>query len=606
MFSWNQNTGDKAICHLYGKVAYMRFELFKIIDNQYVDDFLHGYLFMNTLNYFRGIEGNAAQGDPLEGICGSIPKTQLKQLGIYFDEDVVEAIQGNVSLISNYYGFNHLFCLYQLNIDDENKIVELPSNELCKFNDTGAASKVVDAIDKGLREHELEYGIYGSVFYNNSWINADGPGTRSAFYKESKYSYQKEWRLCLLKNALVDKPFKFYIGDLSDITEVIPLNEFLAEPEKLYEGYSSSSINLEVQNDNFHIFGTIDAVNHLMYAYMIPSTREYIRSDQAQADWHYSKYLQLTDSHQKIDPYLDACMKKYRDLDHMELLVEYRLSIGEWVKATDAFMFFLNEVPESISQNPVRFFFPLHSILMQHKKPSDAGKLYMLATNKYGLPDETKLVMQSDVLLGLGFYDQTLPLLHQMKETYSDPILDYYLAVSYLHVLEFEKSHQYLSIYEQYFSHSPQNANNISRLRTIINCLFNEEQLQYDEYSAAFPQIEWDPQWERMLTETQTTEVFLGVDILYGIEKTKKWKLLDKFKKIIVCPLTIAEMINIYTQSGDPTLFNIIINLSYYPHLEVKSPELKYYLALDISQNDVPSFIKMEQALQLQETQQNE
>ena len=58
----------------------------------YVNDFIHGDLFMNTLSYFRRIENNCAQGDQLEGVCGSIRKDQLKQLGIYFDKGVQNAI----------------------------------------------------------------------------------------------------------------------------------------------------------------------------------------------------------------------------------------------------------------------------------------------------------------------------------------------------------------------------------------------------------------------------------------------------------------------------------------------------------------------------------
>ena len=87
----------------------MRFEFYKIMDSRYVNDFIAGNLYMNTLNYFRSIEGNVAQGDPLEGVCGSVRKDQLKQFGIDFDENLTNAIIGNVSLISDYYGLNNLF-----------------------------------------------------------------------------------------------------------------------------------------------------------------------------------------------------------------------------------------------------------------------------------------------------------------------------------------------------------------------------------------------------------------------------------------------------------------------------------------------------------------
>ena len=298
-------------------------------------------------------------------------------------------------------------------IDDEKKVVERPRKELCQFNDQGQASKVVvrikdterflkqiaEAVEKGLQSHEIEYRIYGGVTYSNAWANADGLGTRSAFHKEPSYAYQSEWRLCLLRNALVDKAFSFFIGDLSDITESMCLEQFLEHPEAPYPGYSAAIQKLGVSDDGFHIFGSINAVNHLMYSYMTPPGNTPTRSDQAQADWHYTKYLQLNGEADKIDAYLDTRMREFRDFDHLELLVQYRLSVGEWVKATDAFMFFIKEEPSVISTAPVRFFFPLHTILMQNKEAADAGKLYKIATEKYRIPDDMELTMQSDVLL---------------------------------------------------------------------------------------------------------------------------------------------------------------------------------------------------------------
>lgn len=321
----------------------MRYELYKILSKEYVDDFIAGNLYMNTINFFRQIEGNAAQGDPLEGICGSIRKDQLKQFGINFDENLTEAIIGNVSLISDYYGLNNLFCLYRLLIDDEKKTVECPKDELRKFNDQGANDKVVirikdtdeflnrlsAAVEDGIHAHEIEYGIFGGVTYSNAWSNADGPGTRSAFHKELKYEYQSEWRLCLLRSALIDQAFIFSIGDLSDITEIISLEQFLEHPENSYPGYSAVERNITTTDDKFRIFGSINAINHLMYSYMAPAGNAPAGSDQSQADWHYTKYLQLLGKTEEIDAYLETQMKQFRDFDHLELLVQYRLSTGE-------------------------------------------------------------------------------------------------------------------------------------------------------------------------------------------------------------------------------------------------------------------------------------
>ena len=121
----------------------MRFELYKILDSKYVDDLLNGKLYMNPLDFFRKIEGNDAQQDPFEGTCGVVCKEQLKQYGINFDSGLMGVIKGNVSLISDYFGLNNLFCLYRLLIDDDDKIIYTPSETLREFNTSGESEKVV-------------------------------------------------------------------------------------------------------------------------------------------------------------------------------------------------------------------------------------------------------------------------------------------------------------------------------------------------------------------------------------------------------------------------------------------------------------------------------
>ena len=84
----------------------MRYEYFKIIDPAFVQSLLDGNLYMNSLNYFRTLEegaqkeGNKAQTDPLEGVCGTIPKNRLRQVGFHFNEDLLEVMGNHVLLLS--------------------------------------------------------------------------------------------------------------------------------------------------------------------------------------------------------------------------------------------------------------------------------------------------------------------------------------------------------------------------------------------------------------------------------------------------------------------------------------------------------------------------
>jgi len=93
----------------------MRYEYFKIIDTTFVQSLLEGNLYMNTLNYFRKLEGaaqkeeNKAQKDPMEGVCGTVPKNCLRQFGFHFSKDLLDVMGDHVPLLSDNYGYNNVF-----------------------------------------------------------------------------------------------------------------------------------------------------------------------------------------------------------------------------------------------------------------------------------------------------------------------------------------------------------------------------------------------------------------------------------------------------------------------------------------------------------------
>jgi hypothetical protein len=244
----------------------MRYEYFKIIDPAFVQSLLDGNLYMNSLSYFRTLEegaqkeGNKAQKDPMEGVCGTIPKNRLRQVGFHFSEDLLEVMGNHVPLLSENYGYNNLFCLYRLQIDEDAKTIQQPSRQLVNFNDKDNAQKVVirfrdseeflrrleTALQTALTGQALEYAIYGGVTYENAWTSADGPGTRSAFHKDSSYAYQEEWRLCILRREWVDEAVSFPVGDLKELCEVISLEQFI---NHLAQHYGFETSLLDITND---------------------------------------------------------------------------------------------------------------------------------------------------------------------------------------------------------------------------------------------------------------------------------------------------------------------------------------------------------------------
>lgn len=602
----------------------MRYEYFKIIDPAFVQSLLDGNLYMNSLSYFRTLEdgaqkeGNKAQKDPMEGICGTIPKNRLRQIGFHFSEDLLDVMGDHVPLLSDNYGYNNLFCLYRLQIDEDAKTIQRPSRQLVDFNDKDKAQKVVirfrdseeflrrleTALQTALTEQGLEYAIYGGVTYGNAWTSADGPGTRSAFHKDSSYAYQEEWRLCILRREWVDEAISFPVGNLEKLCEVISLEQFLNHLDQIYPGYTLVEHTGGHSLEMYRMFGKINATSRLMYSYMPQMLQKPTRSDEAEADWHYTQFLNLSDRQQEIDPYLEERLRHYKDLDHMELLAQYRLSQERWVEATDAFAYILQNVPEEIKKNPARFFFQLHTILLQHQEPADAARFLEVAVSQYKLPEELKRIMQSDCLMALGFYDQAIRLFKEMQQESPEPILEYDLAVSAFHLLHFEEAAEHLQAYMQYFSQSHMVAHKTNDLHKLIECFRTHTPLEEISREHPFLGLTWTKQTEDALQKAQASGkgVYLGIDALYQLEIAQKWDLVADISSIMVIPLTIARLIELYKDTGAPVFFQIIEHLAAMENVIVQSPDLKLYLVIDIKFPGLPPHYKMEQALMVQES----
>lgn len=602
----------------------MRYEYFKIIDPAFVQSLLDGNLYMNSLSYFRTLEdgaqeeGNKAQKDPLEGVCGTIPKNRLRQVGFHFSEDLLDVMGDHVTLLSDDYGYNNLFCLYRLQIDEDAKTIQRPSSQLVDFNDKDKAPKVVvrfrdseeflrrleTALQTALTEQGLEYAIYGGVTYGNAWTSADGPGTRSAFHKDSSYAYQEEWRLCILRREWVDEAISFPVGNLAELCEVISLDQFLNHLDQLYPGYTLVEHAGDRSPEMYRMFGKINATSRLMYAYMPQMVQKPTRSDEAEADWHYTQFLNLSDRQQEIDPYLEERLRHYKDLDHMELLAQYRLSQDRWVKATDAFAYILQNAPEKIKEAPARFFFQLHTILLQHQEPADAAKFLEIAVSRYELPEELERIMRGDCLMALGFHDQVADLFRELQQGSPDPILEYDLAVSTFHLLRFEEAAEHLQVFTQYFSQSHTAAHKADDLHRLIECFKTHTPLEEISSEHPFIGLTWTKQTEDALQAARASGkgMYLGIDALYQLEIAQKWDLVADISSIMVIPLTVARLIELYKDTGAPVFFRIIEHLAAMENVIIRSPDLKLYLVMDIKFPELPPHYKMEQALMVQES----
>ena len=354
--------------------------------------------------------------------------------------------------------------------------------------------------------------------------------------------------------------------------------------------------------ETYRMFGKINAVSRFMYAYMPQAPQKFLRSDEAEADWHYMKFLDLSDRQQEIDPYLEERLRYYKDLDHMELLAQYRLSQGRWVESTDAFDYIFKNAQERIEEEPARFFFQLHTILLQHQEPADAAKFLEIAVSKYELPEELERIMRSDCLIALGFYDQAVDLFEKLQRELPDPILEYDLAVSTFYLLRFEEAAKHLHNFTQYFSQSHTVARKADNLNKLIECFTTHTPLEETSKEHPFLGLTWTKQIEDTLQKAQDSkkEIYLGIDALYQLEIAQKWGLVVGSPSITVTPMTIVRLVELYENTGTPVFYQIIERLAALENLTVKSPNLDVYLAIDEEYSELPPHYKMERALAIQ------
>ena len=103
-------------------------------------------------------------------------------------------------------------------------------------------------------------------------------------------------------------------------------------------------------------------------------------------------------------------------------------------------------------------------------------------------------------------------------------------------------------------------------------------------------------------TQASDKGLYLGIDALYQLEIEQKWDLVANIPSIMVIPLTIARLMELYKDTGAVVFYRVIERLAAMKNVSIQSPDLKLYLAMDIKYPELPPHYKMEQALMAQES----
>lgn len=188
------------------------------------DLFNNGTIYLNTVQYFRGIEDNNLRGDDYEGasrVINSLPgsfkipgiEKEINYKTIHLKESY-ETVLGNI------------FCLYCIssygfpNISDfkiDEKVLDFGPYCIL-INDVGY---FLDSIETELKKNKFEFEHGFVKYYDKKKINKE----LYLFEKPNEFEYQKEFRIYVYQTELT--PISIKIGSLEGKAEIFRTEDIL-------------------------------------------------------------------------------------------------------------------------------------------------------------------------------------------------------------------------------------------------------------------------------------------------------------------------------------------------------------------------------------------
>ncbi|MBR3875152.1 MAG: hypothetical protein IKJ25_00050 [Clostridia bacterium] len=214
----------------------------------YGDDFVKGKLYLNSLEYYRGIESvinktaverNTAINDYREGAVASVNVNDLHKFNINWEKEITDNIVGNVYLLSEILKYVKVLCFYAFKYDKDTHIALAPSKKIYTFganeaiiitNTNEFLERVKSALDK--RKTKIIAANHKFVDYYD-----DDETTKilGAFNKTADFWWQQEYRFMFIEEPFSLEPTILEIGDISDITIRVPTKDFLGNVLSVWE-----------------------------------------------------------------------------------------------------------------------------------------------------------------------------------------------------------------------------------------------------------------------------------------------------------------------------------------------------------------------------------
>ena len=197
--------------------------LLRFAPKLYMEDFVRGTLFMNTLEYFANVEKSVPRRDPNEGAsyitqaAGAVFSIKQRPEDPFMR---VGQIIGPIRSFSPASRNVNVFCLYALRASVAKNLVDRRNYA---FGDTYAVLKDGDEFLRRVRaaaERAGHFVTWHPVTYIDDRTHT---GPLNAFTKSKNFAYQSELRIALIPGA--GQATRLEVGDLSDIVETGPLDD---------------------------------------------------------------------------------------------------------------------------------------------------------------------------------------------------------------------------------------------------------------------------------------------------------------------------------------------------------------------------------------------
>jgi len=210
------------------------FPLIKFQSAERIESLRQGHLYAKTLGYYRKLEeetGDADIGDKFEAML-HVKSGQLinKSTGEVheLDDTLLRTIRSDDFVFC-------MFCIYpktetfEFSAEQRKKLLSFGDKALLILDPEEFISRVKQAA----MNSELEAHFDAVQYYNpnedyaNIWIELFKGMWKTAFWKRESYRYQQEARFVFLSDASKNDHIELDIGDISQISEIIPAASIL-------------------------------------------------------------------------------------------------------------------------------------------------------------------------------------------------------------------------------------------------------------------------------------------------------------------------------------------------------------------------------------------